>query len=127
MRDILSKIPGMHFAPSIPSNFPVSIYKSNVVRTNFSNTTKGTPVATATIITKDQMKAVFDWYQDALRRGSWAFQTPTDKAMQQIGQLGRLYILKGEKGQERLNIFLTPDQTSGGTNIGISWTKSGRG
>lgn len=120
---ILASIPGIHFSKGIPTNFPIATYNSNVVRTNFSNSTKGPPTAAAVIITRDKPDRVFQWYQDTCKRGNWALKIPTPKAMSVIGKQGKIYMLDADKQDQHLSVFCIVQQKTNNTLISISWSK----
>jgi hypothetical protein len=123
LQEILNALPNMHISKGIPSNFPVPSYTSNVVKTNFESTTKGPPHANASIVTRDRPDQVFQWYQDNCRKANWIVKVPSDKFMAQIGKVGKLYMLTGQKDKEEVRIFCTPSHKPIGTLVSILWTK----
>ncbi len=112
---------GVHFAASAPTNFPVEIYSSNVTSTSFLNSTKGAPSAGLSIATKDSPAVVFQFYQAALRRGGWFAQIPTAEALAKMGQPGQIYMIRGQKDKQMVNIMLLAKIGEAGTNITINW------
>lgn len=115
------QIEGMRMTKVLPSNFPVAQYPSNVLRTDFSNSTKGSPTAAATIVTKDPPEKVFNWYQDFFRRDRWKSKTPTAQAMQKIGKAGELFLISAQKERNDVNLFLVKNPNEPGTLINVSW------
>jgi hypothetical protein len=122
-QDLLNKIPGMHFAKGIPTNFPVPTYPNNVTRTGFINSTKGPPSAGATIITKDSPQTVFNWYQNACKQGNWLVKIPSPQAMNAISKKQRVYMVNAEKDNQQVQIFCIENKKDSGTKISISWRK----
>ena len=53
-----TQVPGSQHSTTIPKNFPVPVYTSNVSKTNFIHSTKGNPSASANIITSDDVRAL---------------------------------------------------------------------
>jgi hypothetical protein len=113
--------PGMHFAPAAPSNFPIENYTSNVTATSFLNSTKGAPSAGLSITTKDSPAVVFQFYQGALRRGGWVAQIPSPEALAKIGKPGQVYMLRGQRDKQMVNIMAVGRAGETGTNITINW------
>jgi hypothetical protein len=120
---LLNSIPNVHFSKDIPVNFPIPTYPANVTRKTFSNSTKGIASAAATIFTKDSPDRVYQWYQDACRRGSWNIATPTAQLASTIGKVGRLYFMNAKKDTQLVSIVCILDKKTSGTIISISWSK----
>lgn len=112
---------GVHYSAAAPANFPIEAYSSNVTSTSFLNSTKGAPSAGLSIVTKDSPAVVFQFYQAALRRGSWVAQIPTAEALAKMGKPGQVYMLRGQKEKQMVNITLLANTTAPGTNISINW------
>lgn len=112
---------GVHFSTAAPSNFPVEVYSSNVTATGFLNSTKGAPAAGLSIATKDSPAVVFQFYQAALRRGGWVAQIPTPEALAKMGKPGQIYMLRGQKEKQMVNINILAKAVEPGTNITINW------
>lgn len=115
--------PNTHYSATPPANFPVAVYKSNVTRTAFVNSTKGAPAANLTIVTKDPATNVNQFYLSALRGGSWTVQAPTPEALAKMGAPGSIYMLQGTRNKERVvvNIFAVPGSPPS-TNISVNWS-----
>jgi hypothetical protein len=126
LHDILSRIPNVHMASQIPVNFPIPTYPNNVVRTNFSNSTKGTPTAAAMIVTRDQPKDVFQWYVDACTKSSWAVKIPTAQGMSLMTKKQQFMMLNAQKDNQQISLFCIPDTKTPGTMVNISWCKRTR-
>lgn len=114
------KVPNMHMAQSAPANFPVDVYRSNVVSTNFMNSTTGAPSASLSIVTKDSPATVNQFYLGALRRGNWVVQTATNEVLAKLGAPGTVFVLQGTRAKERVsvNVIGKNDNT---TNLSITW------
>lgn len=123
VRAVLGSIPGVRFAKELPLNFPIPPYKSNVEKTSFSHSTKGSPTAAATIITKDSAKTVFEWYQDRCKEAGWRVKIPTSQAMSKIGKEGQMYMIDARKENQQLYVFCISNSGKAGTTISISWSK----
>ncbi len=108
----------------IPINFPLPAYNSNVTRTSFINTTKGSPTATAGIITKDAPEAVFKWYQEKLRNAGWSSMAASPKLMEKLGKLGKVYMLDATKDTQAVKLSCTLDPATQGTTVSITWVKN---
>ncbi|HEY9717201.1 MAG TPA: hypothetical protein V6C69_07025 [Trichormus sp.] len=126
LHDILSRIPNVHMATQIPVNFPIPAYPNNVVRTNFSNSTKGTPTAAAMIVTRDHPKDVFQWYVDACTRSAWSVKIPTPQAMSLMTKKQQFMMLNAKKDNQEIALFCMPDSKTSGTLVNISWCKRTR-
>lgn len=111
----------VHFAPAAPTNFPIEVYSSNVTSTSFLNSTKGAASAGLSISTKDSPAVVFQFYQAALRRGGWVAQIPTAEAMAKLGKPGQIYMIRGQKDKQMVNITMLANASAPGTNITINW------
>lgn len=114
-----------HFAASEtwPNNFPVPVYTSNLVSKSFTHSTKGKPSAGATLITKDQPRTVFDFYNSACRRANWKVKAPSAKALTELSTTGEMYMLAAENGKQSMYITCRKHKESGGTFVSISWSK----
>ncbi len=123
MARVLSSRPNLHFSKGIPVNFPVPAYTSNVVRTNFVNSLKGPPRATASIMTRDRPDQVFQWYLDNCKKTNWILKVPTDQFLQQMRKKVNIYMMTGQKDKEEVQIFCTENKRPAGTTVNIMWTK----
>ncbi len=114
------QIPNLHLATAAPANFPVDVYRSNVLSTNFMNTTAGAASASLNIVTKDTPTTVNSFYLSALRRGAWVTQAATSEMLAKMGPPGSAFILQGTRGKERVtvNILARPDGT---TSLAVTW------
>jgi hypothetical protein len=121
--ELLGKIPGIQFSNSIPVNFPIPPYTSNVIRKNFSNSTKGIPTAAVNIVTSDPARNVYQWYQDVCSKGNWSVKIPSAQGQNQIGKANKLYMLQADKGDQHMSIFCVAQAKSADTIISISWEK----
>ena len=113
--------PGTHLSKSIPTNFPVEVYRSNVTYTSFVNSTNGAASAAASIMTRDQPGVVFQFYQSALPRGGWATQVPSAEAMAKIGNQGQFFMIRGTKDIQSVNLTITANKGQPGSVISINW------
>lgn len=120
---LLSEKYHLAMSDSWPSNFPLPVYTSNLVSKNFSHSTKGRPTAGAMLITKDQPKTVFDFYNSACKRANWKVRVPSDKALALLNKTGEMYILTAEQGKQSIYLTCRKDRASNGTSVSISWTK----
>jgi hypothetical protein len=107
-----------------PSNFPVPVYPSNVINKNFSSSTKGQPMAGASLTTKDQPRQVFEFYQSAFSRAGWKLQAPSAKARNELKLDDNTYFLNGTLGKQSISLRSLKDPQSGGTMLSISWRKN---
>jgi hypothetical protein len=124
LHDMLSRIPNVHLATQIPVNFPIPMYSSNVMTTNFSNSTKGRPTAAAMIITRDQPKDVFQWYVDNCTKSYWSVKIPTPQAMSAITQKQpQFYMFNAKKDNQQIALFCSANKKTTGTLVSISWAK----
>lgn len=108
---------------SWPKNFPLPAYTSNVVTKSFSHSTKGQPTASAMLVTKDQPKQVFDFYNSACRRANWKVKIPSAKALSELSTTGEMYMLTAESGKQSVYITCRKHKESGGTLASINWSK----
>ena len=122
--EFINQIPNVKFNKNLPDNFPIPKYPQNVTKTNFVYSTKGLPAASANIVTSDTPQKVFDWYQDACKKSGWQIKVPTDKAMDQLGKKGSLFMIEGDKSKEHMSLFCTPQKKTPGTMISINWSKT---
>jgi len=106
-----------------PSNFPVPAYQSNVVSRSFSNSTKGQPFASASLVTKDPPKRVFDFYQASFSRANWKLQVPSEKARTELKLDSNTYFFNGTQGRQAISFRCMKDARSGDTLVAISWRK----
>ncbi len=121
--NIYQMAPNTHYSATPPANFPIAVYKSNVIRTAFVNSTKGAPAANLTVVTKDPATNVNQFYLSALRSGGWTVQAPTPQALAKMGAPGSVYMLQGTKNKERVavNIFAVPSNPPS-TNLSVNWS-----
>ncbi len=113
----------INIAEKIPINFPVPSYNSNVTSTSFINSTKGSPTATAGVVTKDSPEMVFKWYQDKLRNDGWSSRTAAPKLMDKIGKAGTLFMLEAQKEKQGVKVTCMLDPRTSGTNVSVIWVK----
>ena len=115
-----------HFAmsESWPTNFPVPAYANNLVSKSFTHSTKGKPTAGATLVTKDQPRTVFDFYNSACRRANWKVKVPSAKALTELSTTGEMYMLAAANGKQSMYITCRKHKESGGTFVSISWSKN---
>lgn len=109
---------------SWPKNFPLPVYNSNVVRKGFSHSTKGKPSAGATLVTTDQPRQVFDFYEAACRRANWKVKVPSAKALAELGKTGEMYVLSAEQNKQSIYLTCRKHRESNGTFVSINWTKN---
>jgi len=112
---------GMHYSRQVPANFPLPVYKSNVVTTSFINPTNGALTANANIVTKDPPQTVFDWYRNECTRAGWIIAIPSDKIMQFAKTKKKVYIMNvAKEGQGgRIICYSSPDKV--GTSVNVQW------
>lgn len=115
------KIPNLHMSQTAPTNFPVDVYRSNIVSTNFVNTTAGAPTATLSIVTKDSPSTVNSFYQSALRSRSFALQIPKEEMLAKIGPPGSAFMMQGTRAKERISVSIV-GRTDGNTYVSVNWT-----
>jgi hypothetical protein len=106
-----------------PTNFPVPVYTSNVIQTNFSNSTKGQPTAAATLLTKDPPERVFEFYQSALTRNKWAVRVPSPKARAEMNIGNDYYFLSAELGKQSIELTCSGNSKANTTFLSITWHK----
>jgi len=118
-----NKIDGLQVSVKAPSNFPLPVYASNIISTNFSNTTKGAPMADLTLLTKDDTKTVFEWYKTQCSNTGWQVRTAKQSAMSAKDKAGRLFILNAIKGEQQGTITVSSNGKHPETVINILWIK----
>ncbi|MGH9552978.1 MAG: hypothetical protein ACRD3W_26605, partial [Terriglobales bacterium] len=106
-----------------PTNFPVPVYNSNVLRTSFTYSTKGPPTAGATLATRDQPSQVLSFYQSACISANWKVKVPSQKALAELSPNGDILFLSAEQGKQVMNITCTRNPKTDTTNLSISWQK----
>lgn len=106
---------------TIPSNFPIPIYRSNVYNTTFYNTTKGSPSASVSISTKDQAEVVYRFYQSQLIGAGWRTQVPTAEAMAKMGAKGQYYMINGTRDIQVFNMTIRANPQVAGSVVSINW------
>lgn len=112
----------LHYSKKIPTNFPLPIYRSNLVKTAFINSTKGVPMtAVANIITKDSPKAVFDWYRRECEQSGWKVLTPSEKLMALKKSTKEFYMLSAFKDQQTARMFFYTGPKDEGTSANVQW------
>lgn len=121
----LIKTPGINLAKTTPSNFPIEIYKSNILSTSFTNSTKGAPSAGLSIKTKDSQDAVLQFYKNSLTRGGWKVQSPNQEALAKITKGKKYNVMRGQKDNQSLFLMIYDNQGEPGTSILINWFISG--
>lgn len=116
------KVPGLKFSEKIPSNFPIPEYPRNVLKKSFIHSTKGSPTATANIITKDSSQVVFRWYQAVCKRGGWKIRVPKEQTLSS-GKNSKMYMLDAVKGHNSVSItcYKCMDPSFKGTSVNIAW------
>ena len=73
------------------------------------------------IITKDQPRMVFDFYQSACVRANWTVRVPSAKALETIGRNGDLFILTADQGKQTMFLTCARHRATNGTMVSISW------
>jgi hypothetical protein len=108
-----------------PTNFPVPVYPRNVIKKSFSHSTKGQATASATLITADPPKVVFDFYYEACVRANWKVGKPSEKARTDIskGKNDDLFFLTAEQGKQWMFLTFSRNRKNNGTLVSISWQK----
>ena len=106
---------------TVPSNFPIPIYRSNVYNTTFYNTTKGSPSASVSISTKDQPEVVYRFYQSQLVSAGWRTQVPTPEALAKMGAKGQYYMINGSKEIQVFNLTIRSNPQVAGSVVSINW------
>lgn len=114
---------GMSIAVKAPSNFPLPVYQNNIISTNFTNTTEGVPVADLTLVTKDQIKTVFEWYKTQCESSGWKIRMGKQSSMSAKEKAGSLFILNTIKGEQQGNITISASTKHPTTIINIVWMK----
>jgi len=121
---LLSETYHVAISETWPTNFPVPAYTSNVVSKSFSHSTKGKPSAGATLVTSDQPRTVFDFYNAACKRANWKVRVPSAKALAEFAKSGEMYMLTAEQGKQSIYLTCRKHRESNGTLVSISWTKT---
>jgi len=121
VKDLIKESFHISSSSTWPSNFPVPAYTSNVVYSSFQNSTQGQPTAAAMLITRDQPRTVFDFYQAACARAGWKVRVPDPKMLEKMGPMGDIFILTADQGKQTLNLTCTRDRKTNGTVVGINW------
>jgi hypothetical protein len=106
---------------SIPVNFPLPVYSSNVLSTNFTATTKGPPRAKAIILTSDSPSTAINWYQAECRRANWDTRVPNAAAAAKLQKHGPDYMLDAQRGREEVVIECSRPTNQTSTLISINW------
>ncbi len=112
----------LHYSQAIPKNFPVPPYPSNVVKTTFINSTKGSPRAVLSIVTRDPPQTAFQWYLAALKKDNWLVRTPSAKLTNLMAKGRQFYMMKATKSNQQLDISCVQAPRTANTNIGITFT-----
>jgi hypothetical protein len=114
---------GAHIALKAPNNFPLPVYASNIISTNFTNTTTGLPMADLTLVTKDDAKTVFEWYKSQCSGSGWQVRMPKQSAMTPKEKAGRLFLLNAVRGDQQSNISISSGTKHPETIVNIVWMK----
>jgi len=112
---------GMKRNESVPSNFPIPIYRSNVYNTQFYNTTRGSASATVSISTKDQPDVVYRFYQSQLVSAGWKIQVPTAEALKKLGVQGQYFMISGTRDIQVFNMTIRNNPQVAGSVVSINW------
>lgn len=115
------KVPNLHVTQSVPSNFPVDVYRSNVVSSTFMNSTSGAPSASLSIITKDSPSTVNGFYESSLRSRSFTLSIPKREMLAKLGPEGSAFMMQGARSKERITVNIVGRQ-DGNTYISVTWT-----
>jgi hypothetical protein len=115
------KVPNLHLTQSVPSNFPVDAYRSNVVSSTFMNSTSGAPSASLSIITKDSPATVDGFYQSSLRSHNFALSIPKAEMLAKLGPPGSAFMMQGTRSKERVSVNIV-GRKDGNTYIAVTWT-----
>lgn len=115
------KVPNLHVTQSVPSNFPVDAYRSNVVSSTFINSTSGAPSATLSIVTKDTPSIVNGFYESSLRSHSFALSIPKGEMLAKLGPAGSVFMMQGARSKERITVNIV-GRSDGNTYISVTWT-----
>lgn len=117
----ISQPKGMNYSHEIPTNFPVAVYRSNVIGSTFVNSTSGAASAVLAIATKDPVDTVYQFYTSALRSGGWQVQIPTADAQAKLSVVAKTYMLRGTKDIQVVTVTIRENKKVTGTNISINW------
>ncbi len=112
---------GLHRTDTVPSNFPIAVYRSNVTSTTFYNTTKGAPSASLSITTKDPPDVVYRFYQQSLVSGGWRTQMPTAEALAKIAKAGTYFMIAGTRDVQGFNMTIRANPQVAGSAVSINW------
>ena len=115
------RLPAMRLSTKIPANFPLPTYPKNVTRTSFMNSTKGSPTAAVTIVTKDAPRDVYAWYQNTCKNQHWSVKVPSSAARAKMAGKSDLYYLDARKEHHQLYIYCIPNPAGDGTTVNITW------
>ena len=121
---LLSETYHVAISDTWPTNFPLPVYTSNLVSKSFSHSTKGKPTAGAMLITSDQPKTVFDFYNAACKRTNWNVRVPSAKALAELNKSGEMYILNAVQGKQTIYLTCRRTRENNGTLVSINWTKA---
>jgi hypothetical protein len=105
----------------IPLNFPIPVYPSNVLTSNFIHTTHGPARAKATIVTTDPPNTAINWYQATCIKDNWVVRLPNAKAQSKLQKNGPDYMLNARKGQQEVVIECIKTKNEQETLISINW------
>ena len=112
---------GVHRSDTVPSNFPIPVYKSNVTSTTFFNSTRGSASASLSITTKDKPDVVYQFYQSSLSRNGWKTQVPTPEALAKIAKTGQYFLITGTKDIQTFTMTIRSNPQVAGSAISVSW------
>lgn len=116
-----ASVPGMKLLTTIPTNFPVPVYPSNVTRKAFAHSTKGQPTATASIQTGDAPDVVYRWYLDQAKKAGLSTKVPSEKMRALLPKNPDMYFFTAENSKQMLNFTVSKSHTEPGSDVSIQW------
>lgn len=111
-----SSVPGVRQSQQPPVGFPVSVYASNIVSSNFVESPAQRSSA-ATILTKDDAGTVFRWYQVQLSSGHWNVNEPKVPGGEKQGQM---LMLNAKRDATELSIMCLKTEKAPYTVVSIT-------
>lgn len=116
-----ANVPGMKLLTTIPTNFPVPLYPSNVTRKAFAHSTKGQPTATASLQTADAPDVVYRWYLDQAKKAGLSTKVPSDKMRALLPKNPDMYFFTAENSKQMLNFTVSKSHSESGSDVSIQW------
>ena len=100
-----------------PSGFPVPIYTSQQVSTNFARSNNNASNMAGMITTKDQPSLAYNWYLQQLRGAGWTLASRPQSAAEKAG---KVYSIEATKGDTSVMVNVAAASKFGMSMINIS-------